>query len=623
MTSSLSINDLVEKWLSYDKDPVTREQITKLNASGDVDSLEKLLRKPIEFGTAGLRSKMEAGFSRMNCVTVIQASQGLAVYVKKMVPDALKRGVVIGYDHRHNSQTFARLTAAVFLKHGFSVYFLDGLSPTPLVPFSVKKLLASCGVMITASHNPKDDNGYKVYWENGAQIIPPVDGGIAESIKQNQEITVWDLEAYKTDSKIISIRDKLINEYLESAKYLILDRDLNQKVNINYVYTAMHGVGAYFCERILESLSLKPYIPVISQLQPDPDFPTVRFPNPEEKGALDLAKKAADENGSNIVLASDPDADRFAAAEKQEDGSWFVFSGDQLGILLAYYSLILSKSKNLDVSKLAMVNSTVSSKMLRSMAKVEGFRFEDTLTGFKWMSNELIALRDNEGLIPAFAYEEAIGFLLNPDILDKDGITALVSFVQLANFLDHKGMKVKEFLDTLYTKYGYFASDNYYYICNDVPKINKIFDKIRYGDSTSDISDQKRSNFLMESSGRRLKYPLNLGGSPITYIRDLTIGFEMSDFDKVSAASSNQEFVIKSGQYYPKFMVSPSSQMITFETANGGIITLRTSGTEPKIKYYCEISGDNNDRESVAKELKQLVLSVGDDFLEAKANGLV
>ncbi|OMJ12317.1 putative phosphoribomutase [Smittium culicis] len=626
MSNSPSIYELADKWLSLDKDPKTRNQILELKEKNDTTTLESLLRKPIEFGTAGLRARMEAGFSRMNCVTVIQASQGFAEYVNNVIPESKSRGVVIGYDHRHNSETFARLSAAVFLEQGFSVYFLDGLSATPMVPFTVKKMKAACGIMITASHNPKDDNGYKVYWENGAQIIPPHDDGIAQCIRNNESISVWDVDAYKSHANVISIKDKLVTDYLGSAKSLILDSELNKAMNINYVYTAMHGVGAYFCKRILETLEIKPYIAVEDQIEPNPDFPTVKFPNPEEKGALDMAKRVADENNATIVLANDPDADRFAAAEKQNDGSWFVFSGDQLGILLAHFALILAKSKNIDVSKIAMANSTVSSKMLRSMSRVEGFRYEDTLTGFKWMSNELIAMRDNEGLIPVFAYEEAIGFLLNPEVLDKDGITAMVSFVQLANLLDHKGMKVKEFLDTLYDKYGYFASDNYYYICNDVPLINKIFDKIRYGDESTEKTGESddRTNFFIESTGKTLRYPLHLGKSPITYIRDLTVGFEISGMDKVVSGSSASQIInVAKGQYYPKFMVSPNSQMITFETANGGIITLRTSGTEPKIKYYIEISGSNSDREAVAKDLQNLVTSVGEDLIKAKENGLI
>ncbi|PVV00150.1 hypothetical protein BB559_000072 [Furculomyces boomerangus] len=623
--SQIPIMDLVEKWLSYDKDPKTRKQIEDLRDKNDVEQLEKLLRNPIEFGTAGLRSTMEAGFSRMNNVTVIQASQGLAIYVKKNIDSAENKGVVIGHDHRHNSETFAQLAAAVFLSQGFKVYYLGGLSITPLVPFSVKKLAAACGVMVTASHNPKDDNGYKVYWDNGAQIIPPHDTGIAQCIKENQTITIWDTESYKTHSNVVNMKEELIDAYFESAKSLVLDKQSIADMKINYVYTAMHGVGAPYCSRILQTLGMKPYIPVESQVEPDPDFPTVSFPNPEEKGALDMAKAAADKAGATLVLASDPDADRFAAAEKQADGSWYVFSGDQLGTLLAYYALILAKSKDIPADKLAMVNSTVSSRMLESMAKHEGFRYEDTLTGFKWMSNELVNIRNNEGLIPAFAYEEAIGYLINPEVLDKDGVTAMACFVQLAVHMDNKGLNTKDLLESLYSKYGYFVSDNYYYICYDNDKINAIFDRIRYGSSHPSLQADlfPRTNFFYTDSGKTLRYPMEIGGSPVTYIRDLTIGFEVEQLDSLTLASNNQQINVSPGQYYPKFLVSPESQMITFETANNGRVTIRTSGTEPKIKYYIEMNGSNDEKNLVQENLKALAESVGRDLLEATKNELV
>ncbi|PVU90915.1 hypothetical protein BB561_004650 [Smittium simulii] len=623
--SQVSIYELADNWLRLDKNPVTRLQIETLKNNQDVDALEKLLRIPIEFGTAGLRARMEAGFARMNCVTVIQASQGLALYVKDNVKTAETRGVVIGHDHRYNSEIFAQLTAAVFLHCGYTVYYLGGLSMTPLVPFSVKYKGAACGVMITASHNPKDDNGYKVYYENGAQIIPPVDSGIADYIKKNQEIIVWGQEDYKTHDNVKSIKNELIDAYFESSKKLLLDSELKNTNNLKYVYTAMHGVGTPFCNRALETLGLDPFIPVVEQIDPDPDFPTVAFPNPEEKGALNLAQKTADAGGATIVLASDPDADRFAAAEKQPDGSWFVFSGDQLGILLAYFALLLAKSKNTPVNKLAMVNSTVSSQMLKSMAEKEGFKYRDTLTGFKWMANELIKLNQEAGYIPAFGYEEAIGFLLNPDVLDKDGISALACFVQLAVYLNNKALTVKGFLESLYYKYGYFVTENYYYICNDTDKIRKIFDNIRYGPEkpNADFNAVPRTNFFCTHNGKTLKYPLEIGGAPVSYIRDLTIGFEVEQLDTLIKSVENSQINISPGQYQPSLMVSPSSQMITLETANGGRVTLRTSGTEPKIKYYIEMSGDSTDKAAVITSLKNLVAAISDEVMEATKNGLL
>ncbi|OMH78489.1 putative phosphoribomutase [Zancudomyces culisetae] len=624
-SAKVSTAELADRWLALDKNPKTRKQIQDLVEQGDLKTLEGLLRKPLEFGTAGLRAKMEGGFSRMNCVTVILASQGLAEYVEKTVKNAHERGVVVGNDHRHNSADFGKLTAAVFLKRGFKVYYLEGISMTPLVPFTVKYKEAACGIMITASHNPKDDNGYKVYWDNGAQIIPPHDSGIAACIGKCKDIDTWDVELVNTHPNVINMKAELIDKYYEAMQSLVLDRKLNESTDLAYVYTAMHGVGAPFAARILKELGLKPYVEVAEQQAPNADFPTVVFPNPEEKGALDRAKEKADESGIGLVIANDPDADRFAAAEKQADGSWFVFSGDQLGILLASFALRLAKSHGIDPSKIAMVNSTVSSGMLGEMARIEGFHYRDTLTGFKWMSNELIKMRDENGLVPCFGYEEAIGYLMCPAVLDKDGVSALGCFVQLAAMLKEQGLTAKEYLDSLYIKYGYFASNNFYYICRDPQKIAKIFNKIRYG--SDDAQDNSgRTNFHIASNGTTLRYPTQLGGSPVTYIRDLTDGFEVDNLCKLLSTDGGDsaQIVVSSDDktYVPRFITSPDSQMITFKTAGNGRVTLRTSGTEPKIKCYLEMFGSGDNRDAVIENLNKLVECVDKELMEASKNGL-
>ncbi|KAJ2119240.1 hypothetical protein IW147_006031, partial [Coemansia sp. RSA 720] len=380
--TTISTLDLAQRWLAEDKDPKTRAQIEGLVASGDEEQLELLLRTPIEFGTAGLRARMEAGYSRLNQLTVISASQGLSAYAERNVPHALERGVVIGHDHRHNSDVFARLTARAFLDRGFRVHFFPQIGLTPQVPFAVKQLNAACGVMITASHNPKDDNGYKVYWENGAQIKPPLDEGIAACIEEYREPRSWDVEGIEHDERVEDVTVAMMDTYFAAAQKLVQDVELNQSTLLQYVYTPMHGVGAPFAARMLSSFGLPPYVAVPEQEQPDPDFPTVSFPNPEEKGALDMAKTLADARNIGLVIVNDPDADRFAAAEKQSDGSWLMFTGDQLGTIFAAYVLEMARSASVPDAKLAMVNSTVSSRMLETMAQVEGFYYADTLTGF-------------------------------------------------------------------------------------------------------------------------------------------------------------------------------------------------------------------------------------------------
>jgi len=377
-----STEELAQEWLRLDQDPETRNEIEQLIARNDTAELEKRLRKRIAFGTAGLRATMNAGFSRMNSLTVIQASQGLAAYVLEQVPSSTNRGVVIGRDARYNSEKFAKLTAAVFAAKGFKVWFLD-MVHTPLVPFAVSRLNAAVGVMVTASHNPAVDNGYKVYWLNGCQIIPPHDNGIARSIMENLEPITWDIADMRNDLSSETMGD-LKHKYLDSLS--IVAAISAPKMNLPFTYTPMHGVGLGMFERFAVANHLSSAMHVVSsQKDPDPAFPTVRFPNPEEKGAMDEAMKTADGHDDSLILANDPDADRFAAAEKV-DGRWQQLTGNQIGVLLASHVLEENARTVPAIEQPTMLASTVSSRMLARMAAVDGtFRFEETLTGFKWL----------------------------------------------------------------------------------------------------------------------------------------------------------------------------------------------------------------------------------------------
>ncbi|KAJ3031039.1 UNVERIFIED_CONTAM: Phosphoglucomutase-3 [Siphonaria sp. JEL0065] len=568
---------------------------------------------------------MEAGFAGMNCLTVIQASQGLAEYILATVPNAKERGFVVGHDHRHNSETFAKLTAAVFLEYGFKVYYYTTLVHTPMVPFAIKHLRLSGGVMVTASHNPKQDNGYKVYWENSAQIIPPHDAGIAAQIKLlNNTAKTWDTNLINTHPNCIKDQTEALKDaYFATvaADLIATPREKLGATTLRYVYTPMHGVGHPFAERVVRVFGMPELVVVPEQVHPDPDFSTVAFPNPEEKGALDLAIRLADSKGVGLVLANDPDADRFAVAEKKRDGSgWHVFTGDQIGSLLGYALVLKVKGGSVENKrKVAMVNSAVSSKMLRSICLKEGHHYAETLTGFKWMSNHVVDLM-KLGYDTFFAYEEAIGFMTHPCVLDKDGVTALASFVELAVLQQEKGSNMVELLEELYVRYGFHASDNYYFICHDPKVIAKIFHKIRFGGGDDSSSGIRRTNFKRLSDGAVLRYPLTVAGFPVVYIRDLTYGFEMSNIQEFVAKNGDGLVEIKEGENIPTLPVSSSSEMITFELANECVFTLRTSGTEPKIKYYIEKKG--TDRDAVREDLKAVVRAVGAELFEATANGL-
>ncbi|KAI7866258.1 hypothetical protein BDF14DRAFT_1875312 [Spinellus fusiger] len=532
---------------------------------------------------------MEAGFSRMNDLTVLQASQGLAVYMENTVENAKQRGIVIGHDHRHHSEDFARLTAAAFITRGFKVWYYKDYIHTPLVPFTIKTLKAAGGVMITASHNPKDDNGYKVYWENACQIIPPHDEGIARTILDHLEPWSWDQSLVSVSDMCSDPTDQgMIDAYFEQVAALSTFRSDNQTTPVKFVYTAMHGVGLPFAKRACEAFGLPPLIEVEQQVQPDPDFPTVAFPNPEEgKGALSLAIATAERERARLILANDPDADRLAIAEKTASGEWRLFTGNQIGSVLGAASFEKAMAAGKKADSLAMVASTVSSKFLARMGEVEGFRFEESLTGFKWIGNKAIDL-EMQGLEVVFSYEEAIGFTIGSIVKDKDGVSALAFFSEWAVQLYKKGLTVGDYLEGLYKKYGYFVSDNSYFICHDKDLIQRIFERIRYGG---------------DASSRTFAYPTTIGGHKVVSVRDLTVGYD-------SSQPGNQ----------PTLPVSAASEMITFRLDNHTVFTIRTSGTEPKIKYYSELRGESEAQAKI--DLLGVVAAIGEQLLDYQKNGL-
>ncbi|TCD63890.1 Phosphoglucomutase-3 [Steccherinum ochraceum] len=588
-----SLQDLTHEWLRIDKNPETRKEVERLLSEGRTDELEKRMRSRIEFGTAGLRGRMEAGWSRMNDLIVIQASQGLCAYVLEQVTDAANRGIVIGHDHRYNSEKWAKLTAAAFISKGVKAYLLKGLVHTPLVPFGVKKLNAACGVMITASHNPKQDNGYKVYWENAVQIICPHDTGIAQSILANLEPRSWDESVVSSSSLCLDRTEEMKDAYFQTLSTLCETRSLNKQSTISFVNTSMHGVSHVFVERAFKTFDFAPFTAVQEQATPDPEFPTVKFPNPEEKGALDLAIATANREKANYVLAQDPDSDRFSAAERRPDGTWVTFTGDQLGTLFASAVLAKYKASGKPLNKLAMVASTVSSKMIEAMASTEGFKFVECLTGFKFIGNTALTLVQ-EGYEVPFGYEEAIGYMFGSEIRDKDGVAASMVFAELVAGLHAIGKSASSHLQDLYKQYGYFQTSNSYFVCTDPPTIDKIFARIRDYDG--------------KATKTTPSYPSTLAGLSITSIRDLTIGYD----------STNPP------TFKPSLPLS-SGHMIQFRAQSSDgktkiTLTTRTSGTEPKIKYYLEGSGE--DANAVSTLLPKVVAELAEAWMQASKNGL-
>lgn len=573
----------IGEWLKVDENPETINEVLSLCEEGNWTGLHKRFDQRIVFGTAGLRACMEAGFSRINTLVVLQATQGLSKYIKTQFPNNLV--AVVGHDHRFHSKEFAEVTATVFLAAGFKVYYLnpsDSFVHTPLVPFAVNEVNASVGVMITASHNPKMDNGYKVYYANGCQIIPPHDKNIAACIDENLQPWKDSWNSKKmipkalNDGNLEYTRNEIFQKYVDKMnKTLVHIKEFSTTNNPRspwLVYTPMHGVGYDIFHKIAsECLNLEEeldYLCVPEQIIPDPSFPTVSFPNPEERGALDIAIALAQKNNISLVLANDPDADRFSVAVKNKQTDvWQQLTGNEIGFLLAYHSLEQYNKLDPQLKKynpLAMLNSTVSSQMIKKMAEVEGFHYEDTLTGFKWIGNKAVDL-EKRGYMVLFGFEEAIGYMFPAMEHDKDGISAAVVFLQASYEWEKlEQMSPLDILEQGFKKYGVFKEYNGYYKLSDLSMTDQIFAYFR-------------NEYTKESE----HYPSHIGKElQILTFRDLTVGYQ-SDTEN----------------HVPNLPVDPSSQMITMtakplvDSASGDDsirFTIRGSGTEPKLKVYIE-----------------------------------
>jgi phosphomannomutase len=448
--------DLIERaraWAAEDPDATTRAELEALIEQGETPELADRFDGRLEFGTAGLRGELGAGSNRMNRVVVIRAAAGLAAYLRHQGAGA-DSAVVIGYDARHNSDVFARDTAEVMAGAGLRAFVMPRPLPTPLLAFAIRELGCVAGVMVTASHNPPRDNGYKVYLGDGSQIVPPADAEIAARID-----AVGALADVPRGTGWTVLDDSIVDAYLDTVAGLAGDgpRDLRT------VYTPLHGVGGTSAVQVLETAGFEaPYV-VAQQEEPDPDFPTVAFPNPEEPGAMDLAMALARQKGVDLVIANDPDADRCAAAVPDAHG-WRMLRGDEVGALLAHHLLTGGHTGT-------YACSIVSSSLLGKLAAAAGQPFAETLTGFKWISKV-------EGLV--FGYEEALGYCVDPEhVKDKDGVSALLLLCELAAAEKARGRTLVDVLDDLARAHGLHATDQLSVRVTDLAEIGTAMARLR------------------------------------------------------------------------------------------------------------------------------------------------
>ena len=520
------------RWLAEDPDPSTRTELERILEEGDTEALRDRFGGRLEFGTAGLRGEMGAGPNRMNRATVRYAAAGLVRYLAadpSLDPNA---PLVIGYDARHHSREFAADTARVAAAARRPALLLPAPLPTPVLAFAVRHLRAAAGVMVTASHNPARDNGYKVYGADGAQIVPPVDADIAAAIDSFQSLAEIPLAG--EDDPLVEVASRaLVDAYVAFAAGTLI----GPPPAIRVAYTPLHGVGWAVVERVFEQAGLGPPAVVPDQAVPDPDFPTVAFPNPEESGAMDAVIALATEIGADVAIANDPDADRLAVAVPDEGSTWRRLTGDEVGWLLAD-QLLRRPAPTGDARRPLVATTLVSSRMLAKIAAYYGAVFEQTLTGFKWLARPAIA---NPHLRPVLAYEEALGYAVG-DARDKDGITAAVAFVELLGALASEGTTVADRLRVLAERHGAHA--------------------------TGQVSLRREgpggvAEIAAIMARLRDDPPAKIGSRAIVRMRDYLI-----DTDRGGL---------------------PATDAVVLELDGGARIVVRPSGTEPKAKVYGEV----------------------------------
>ena len=553
-----SLRSQVETWIAEDPDPRTQEELRALLRKGDASELADRFRGTLEFGTAGLRGIVGGGPNRMNRAVVLRATRGLCAWLEMQVPDARERGVCIGYDGRIDSQTLAEDTAAVVAAAGLPVHVFDRVTPTPVLAFAVRHLDAAAGVMVTASHNPPEYNGYKVYWENAAQIIPPHDEGIAGCIAAAPAANAVPYMR-RADAEQKGLRktlgDAVIRKYLDGVRALAVHGDVPPDVTI--AYTALHGVGDVYVREALAERGFTRVHSVPEQAQPDGRFPTVAFPNPEEDGAMDLVIALAREHGAELVLANDPDADRLAVAVREASGEYVMLTGNEIGCMLAHYVLSEGQGENRMV-----LSSVVSSPWLGSIAEAHGAHFEQTLTGFKWIANRALELSRDRELRLALGYEEALGYTVGELVRDKDGVSAAVTMAEMAAFCRARGRTLLDERELMWRRYGMFLSKQISVVlpgAEGAARIQAIMDAVRN------------------------EPPAELGGREIVATSDLLSGRRI----RRDAPAEPTGF--------------PPSNVIILDVRGGHRVMLRPSGTEPKIKFYFDVRVDVKSGEPIAE----------------------
>ena len=541
-----------KEYIEAEKDERFSNEIKELIEKEDYAELEDRFYQTLEFGTGGLRGIMGGGTNRMNTLEINMATQGLANYVLKAFPEKAKDGTlsaVIAYDSRLNSDVFAEATALIFAANGIKAYLFSSLRPTPELSYAIRQLKAQTGVVVTASHNPRMYNGYKAYWDDGAQVIEPHDKGIIEEVNKVSEIkTMTRVEAIAS-GKLVIIDKEIDDKFWDMCKAQLFRPELikEKAKDVRIVYTPLHGTGAMHVEKVLGDLGLN-IITVPEQREPDGNFPTVEKPNPEEKPALTLAVELAKKEKADGVMATDPDSDRFGTAFPDKDGNFVLLSGNQMGALLIDYILRSRKELGKMPANPAIIRSIVTSPFGDYICKKYGVKMIECLTGFKWIAAVEANFEKDNSASYVFGLEESYGYKVETEVMDKDGVSAAAMCAEMILYWRSQGKSLLEHLDDLYKEFGYFEDRA---ISQNFP-----------GASGSETMKAMMSSM-------RANPPKSLGGEKVVKVRDCLADPEL-----------------------------PKSNVLQFYLESGTIVSARPSGTEPKIKFYINSmipAGDGSD----------------------------
>ncbi|WP_421877302.1 phospho-sugar mutase [Marinoscillum sp.] len=545
----MEVVDKAKKWLSSQKvDQETKNAIQSMIDSSDPGELTECFYKDLEFGTGGLRGIMGYGSNRMNKYTVGMATQGLANYLNKNFAGE-EISVAIAHDSRNNSRFFAETTAAVFSANGIKVYLFEELRPTPELSFAIRHLGCKSGVVLTASHNPKEYNGYKAYWDDGAQIVPPHDKNVITEVSNIQSIDEVKFDA--NQELIAPIGKEIDDAYLDMIKSLSLSPDaIAREKDLKIVFSGIHGTGSTLVPSILKKFGFENVNQVEEQIKPDGNFPTVVYPNPEEAEALSLALKKAESIDADLVMATDPDSDRVGIAVKNDKGAFQLMNGNQTGSLLLYYLLRKWKDNGKLTGKEYVVKTIVTTDLISAIAKHYGVTLYNTLTGFKYIAEVIRDLEGKEKFIGGG--EESYGYLIGDSVRDKDAIASCAMIAEMAAWAKSEGTNLYELLQQIHLQFGLYQES--------------LKSLTKKGKSGAEEINEMMVQF-------RQSPPATLGGSEVITLIDYKLGEQK---DLKSGKSSKIDF--------------PSSNVLQFMTADGSKISVRPSGTEPKIKFYFSVN---------------------------------